>query len=649
MDYDRSTPRLWRRPHSHFELGGVYTQPVSIINFYPTKIFQGPLMTLLLNCDLLSKSFGSKELFSQVSLGISRGDKIGLIGPNGAGKSTLLKILAGIEKADKGTVSSKKSLRIGYVPQSSSYPDTPIEEVLLQAASFDSNLQDYEKETEVSILLSKLGFKDTTQLASTLSGGWKKRLDIAKELIKSPDVLFLDEPTNHLDIEGIVWLESFLKNESTAFIVTSHDRYFLDNIALKIIELNTLYPQGIFSSNGNYTDFVEKREDFFNQQLQSERALASKVRYEVDWLRKSPKARTTKSQARIQSAGQLIDELSDVKARNKIVKTKIDFESTDRQTKKLLTCKNISKTLGDKLLFSKLDLNLSPGMRLGIIGPNGCGKTTLLKLIGNEILPDTGTLKYAEGLRIVYFDQHRQALNLNDTLRQALSPNSDTVIYRGQSIHVNSWGKRFLFNADRMDLPVRQLSGGEKARIGIARLMLKPADLLLLDEPTNDLDIPTLETLEESLMEFSGAIVLITHDRALLDRLTTNVIGLGIDGEIPLLADYRQLEAYIEKNKKSPPQKEIKNTSISFSEPTIKAATPQKNPFRKKKELEKTEAAIHLIEEEIGALNKQMEIHSHQNNLIALQKTCESLDVAQKKLDTLFHLWQELEANNIDK
>lgn len=598
-------------------------------------------MTLYLNCHSLSKSFGSKQLFTGLTFGIFQGDKIGLIGPNGSGKSTLLKILSGLDSPNTGTVAAKKSLRVGYVPQTSTFPELPIEDLLLASLDKDIEIPLHEKQIKVAILLSRLGFKDPSQLATTLSGGWKKRLDIAKELVRSPDLIFLDEPTNHLDLEGILWLESFLQNEPITFVVTSHDRYFLDHVATRIIELNTIYPQGLFTSDGNYTDFIEKKAAFIDYQQQCEKTLASKVRSEVDWLRQSPKARTTKASARIQSAEKLIDQLSEVRTRNKQHKAQIDFEASDRQTRKLLTTKNLSKSIGGRLLFSGIDLTFTQGMRLGIVGFNGSGKTTLLKLLAGELSPDKGTIKFADNLRIVYFDQHRQLLNPNDTLRQALSPNSDTVIYRDQHIHVNSWGKRFLFYPDRMDLPVRQLSGGEKARIGIARLMLQPADLLLLDEPTNDLDIPTLETMEESLKEFPGAIAFITHDRALLDRLATCVIGLGVTEKPPLLADYAQWEEYIKQHKSpvsSPPLLQKSATPKGVSSPS-----KQKLSYQEKKELESMEATIITTEKDIEALSNLVHTYTQNNQLTDLKEACSRLDAAQQELDRLFHRWQELE------
>lgn len=600
-------------------------------------------MTLLLNCHSLSKAYGSRQLFTNLSFGIFQGDKIGLVGPNGAGKSTLLKVLAGLENPDKGTVACRKSLIIGYVPQASEYQSHPIDEVVFDAYKGNTHLPRHELETQVRILLSKLGFKDDSQKADALSGGWKKRLDIAKELINNPDVLFLDEPTNHLDLEGILWLEKFIKSENMAFLITSHDRYFLDNVASRIVELNPTYPQGIFCSDGNYTQYIARKEEFLNYQEQCERALASKVRGEVDWLRQSPKARTVKSSARVQEAERLIQELSNIRTRNRQGTSKIDFESSERQTTKLVAAKNIAKTLGEKELFQGVDLTLVPGMRLGIVGPNGCGKTTLLKIIAGEITPDKGTLKYANDLKVVYFDQHRQKLSLDDTLRRALSPHSDTVVYRGQNIHVNSWAKRFLFNPDRMDLPIKQLSGGERARIGIARLMLQPADLLLLDEPTNDLDIPTLETLEESLSEFPGAIVLITHDRALLDTLCNCVIGLGVPNvPPPLLADLRQWEKFVKENSGKQSSNPSKNTPAN--QPKTESTPVQKLNFKEKRELEQMESGILSLEKKIAELEKLTDIHNQNNNHPELTKTCHELDIANKELEQLYQRWQELDS-----
>jgi ATP-binding cassette subfamily F protein uup len=281
-------------------------------------------------------------------------------------------------------------------------------------------------------------------------------------------------------------------------------------------------------------------------------------------------------------------------------------------------------------------------MRLGIVGPNGSGKTTLLKILAGEMPADIGTIKYADDLRIVYFDQHRQKLNPNDTLRQALAPNSDTVFYRGSHIHVNSWAKRFLFSPERLDMPVKQLSGGERARIGIAKLMLQPADILFLDEPTNDLDIATLETLEESLNEFPGAIALITHDRALLDKITTCVIGLGVPGKVPLLADYHQWDDYLEQHKASMQPSAAKKSTFQQQE-SAPQKTPPKLSYKEKKELDQMEEVIHKTEADIARLEEEMHACTSSDRLDDLQKVCEKIALAQRELERLFHRWQELE------
>lgn len=591
-----------------------------------------------INCDSISKSFGTHRLFEKISAGIFQGDKIAIIGPNGSGKSTFMKILAGRELPDEGTVAIRKNLRIAYVPQISSYPALSIEEVLQEKLkNYEPHLAPHEAAIRVNTIMSKIGFMDPQQNAQTLSGGWKKRLDIACEILCNPDLLLLDEPTNHLDLEGIEWLEKFLQRENLTFMVISHDRYFLANISNRVFELNRQFPKGLFAIEGNYEEFLMRREEFLSGQVQYQKSLSSKVRYEQEWLKKSPKARTTKAQSRVQQAGQLIDELSEIQTRNKQHRSHIDFASTERLTHKLLAAKNISKSIEDRPLFSKLDFVFSPGMRLGIIGANGTGKTTLLKVIAGTLEPDEGTIKRADGLRIVYFDQHRAKIPENITLREALATDGEYVNYRGQHIHVNSWCKRFLFSPDRLDLPVSQLSGGEKARILIAHLMLQPADILLLDEPTNDLDIPTLEVLEESLMEFPGAMALITHDRCMMDKICNVFVGLGVPGPTQLFADYRQWEEYKEKQepaataKKEKPAEKLKEKAES----SIK-----KLSFNEKFELEQIEKKIQVLEAQAAKLHKDIEEASDTN---VLQEKCQELSAVQEQIEKCYARWQELE------
>ncbi|MBX5495737.1 MAG: ABC-F family ATP-binding cassette domain-containing protein, partial [Bryobacteraceae bacterium] len=553
-------------------------------------------MSLILSCQSVSKAFGADPLFENVSLVISEGDRLGLIGPNGAGKSTLLQILAGRIPPDEGTVVLRKGARLGYVPQTSEFPAGVTVRELVSGVLDGLGLEEVEHAARLASTLGRAGFVNGDVVVDTLSGGWKKRLAIACELAREPDILLLDEPTNHLDLEGILWLEKLIQNAPFATIVISHDRYFLENVATSMAELNRLYAGGLFRVDGNYSRFLERREEHLRAESKRQESLEIRVRREVEWLRRGPKARTTKSKARIDEAGRLIEELADISSRMRTATAKIDFTASGRQTKKLIEARGIEKSLGNRRLFSGLDLKLSPGVRLGLAGSNGSGKTTLLRILNGEIEPDAGTIERADNLQVVYFDQNREQLDATTTLRRALSPDSDSVIFRGRPMHVAGWAKRFLFRSEQLDMPVSRLSGGERARALIARLMLRPADVLLLDEPTNDLDIPTLEVLEENLLDFPGALVLVTHDRYLLDRVSTVILGLD-QGEAGYFADYYQWEqaklarpARVEKAEKEKQATEAKSS-----------AAPQKKrlSYIEGREYEQMESKILAAEEEL--------------------------------------------------
>ena len=506
--------------------------------------------SVLLSCEAISKAFGAQVLFTRLSFGLSEGDRVGLIGPNGAGKSTFLKILAGVEEPDSGTRSLRRLTRVGYVPQDPVFPtNLTVEDVLNETFTVEDD-DEVDKAGKIAVTLGRAGFTDFKQTVTSLSGGWKKRLAIVSEVVSAPAILLMDEPTNHLDVDGIIWLENLLKSEPLAYLVISHDRYFLENVTTRIVELNRRYTGGLFESEGRYSDFLVKRDAALRNQAAYQDALANTVRREIEWLRRGPKARTTKAQARIKAAAQSMQELEDLQTRMVDTRATIDFTASERKTKKLLVTKKLSKTFGDKSILKEIELTLTPGVRLGLLGPNGSGKTTLLQLLAGTLAPSSGEIERAENLQIVYFEQDREALNLDLTLKRALVPDGDTVIYRGRPIHVASWANRFLFRSDQLETPIRNLSGGEHARVLIARLMLHPADVLILDEPTNDLDIPTLEVLEESLMEFPGALVLVTHDRFLLDRVSTVLLALDGSGQGLFYADYAQWET--ERKKSSP-------------------------------------------------------------------------------------------------
>ena len=599
------------------------------------------LPTPLLSCESISKGFGVRPLFEGLSFGISEGDRVGLIGPNGSGKSTLLRILAGIEVPDSGARSLRRGIRMGYVPQDPVFPRGRTVEEILTEALVDDPAEEYEKLTRVAIALGRAGFNDPSQPEDILSGGWRKRLAIARELVKAPDILLMDEPTNHLDVEGILWLEELLRSEPLAYLVVSHDRYFLENVATRMLELDRRYPEGLFQAPGTYSDFLEKRDEVLRNQAEYQASLANRVRREVEWLKRGAKARTTKAKGRIQEAERLISELAEIKDRTGAAanaRAGIDFNASDRKTKKLLVAHGLAKSFEGRKIVSGLDMRLVPGMKLGLLGPNGSGKTTLLSLLDGSLEPDAGEIERAEWLRTVRFEQSRDTLDRSVSLRRALAPEGDSVLYQGRSVHVASWAKRFLFNTEQLDTPVSRLSGGEQARILIARLMLQPADLLILDEPTNDLDIPTLEVLEESLQEFPGALVLVTHDRYLLENVSTHVLALDGKGGARYFADYPQWEAHRESAEAAP-----KPTASKPAAPPKETKPSKKLSYREQQEWDRMEEKVLEAEEALATAQAAVEDPAVASNPAELQARCAAMEAARVEVERLYARWAELE------
>src|ERR1700735_3963856 len=595
-------------------------------------------MPPILNAQGVSKQFGADPLLRNIAFTVEERARIGLIGPNGSGKSTLLGILGGGIDPDSGEVTVRKRTRMSYVAQQSEFgPGTTVRAVL-EAALERIAAPAGEWEGRIGETLGRTGFENFSADASRLSGGWRKRLAIAEALVQAPDVLLLDEPTNHLDLSGIEWLEGLLNNSSFACIVVSHDRYFLENVCTDTVGLNRAYPDGLLRVSGNYSAFLVKKEAFLEAQAKRQDALSNRVRTEIEWLRRGPKARTTKSKARIDRAHQLIGELADVSSRNRTATAAIEFSPTDAQTKRLVELENLSYGFAGRTLFAGLNFVLTAGMRVGLVGPNGSGKTTLLKLLRGEIEPLDGGIKRATALRTVYFDQNR-ILEPDVTLRRALAPDSDSVIYQDRVIHVASWAARFLFSGDQLNQPVGRLSGGERARVLIARLMLEPADLLLLDEPTNDLDIPTLEILEESLLEFRGVLVLVTHDRYMLDRVSTSVLGLDGRGNAETFADYSQWDAW-----QRQPQPEAK-TAVPQEK---RAATGKKKlSYLEAREFAGIEDRVTAAEEQLARERSVVEDPAVATDAVRLQEALQAMEQAQSQLDDLYARWAELESKNV--
>jgi ATP-binding cassette subfamily F protein uup len=477
--------------------------------------------------------------------------------------------------------------------------------------------------------------------------------------------MLLDEPTNHLDLAGIEWLEELLRSSAFAAVTVSHDRYFLEATSSQIVELNRVFADGLFRVKGTFSRFLEEKQAYLESQTKQQESLRNRVKTEIEWLRRGPKARTTKSKARIDTANEMIGQLKSMDSRTTVNTAGIDFEASMRKTKRLVEFDNVAlaapaepvgnedgNEIGARLLFTGLNFILTAGMKVGLVGPNGSGKTTLLRLLRGEIEPAEGTIKRAEALRMVYFSQMRE-LDEDLTLRRALAPEGDGIIYQGRTVHVASWAARFLFTGEQLNQPVRNLSGGERARVLIAKLMLEPADVLLLDEPTNDLDIPTLEILEENLLDFPGALVLVTHDRYLLNRVSSTVLGLDGRGNTGRFADYAQWEDWLEEQDEQEKSGEERGKTArradgsSAAQKTGAESAPLAGGKKKLSYLEAREfAAIEMRVEEsdarLAAARDHVEHPDVAINAVALQEALLELDAAQHENDALYARWAEL-------
>ena len=601
----------------------------------------------------ISKTYVLRTLFRGLSLVIEPGERIGVIGPNGAGKSTLMKILAGLESPDQGSIVTEPGLRAVYVPQDDQFPvGTTPRQIVTEAAVKAVTVHDeHEAETLAGIQLGKAGFDESNLDADahSLSGGWRKRLTIARALASGggdPELIMLDEPTNHLDLQGIRWLETIVQRSaatgsgSSAIFVT-HDRAFLESVSTRILEISDAYPGGMLSVRGNYTEFLRRKQEYLDSIAKEEQILSNQVRKDLEWLSRGPQGRQTKAKGRIDASHERMRDLEEVRARNVAAGRKgagLDFNASGRKTKKLLVTKGLSKSFGENHLFRDLDLTLSPGTCVGLLGPNGSGKTTLIRVLTGKLEADEGTIKLSDPApEMVLFSQYREMFDPETPLREALSPGAEQVSFRGKTVHITAWAKRFLFKEEQLDQPVKSLSGGELARIHIASIMLQPADVLVLDEPTNDLDIPTLEILEEALEEFPGALILVTHDRAMLDRLATTYVALDGRGASGVYASLSQA---------------LNVTVLEKPKPEKAAASHGLKPTTKRGGLtyhEKREYAT--IEDNIaeaeGALEQAREHLSDPvvaGDHTKMTEACMKLDEAQKKVDTLYARWEELEA-----
>ena len=611
-------------------------------------------MAPILNAQSISKQFGAMPLFREISLTVEDGDRIGLIGPNGAGKSTLLAILAGQVTPDEGELAVRKRARAAYVPQDSRFAAGLTIRQVLERALAAAHRDESEREGLLRELAGRAGFSDLGVEAAALSGGWRKRLAIVEALVSEPDVMLLDEPTNHLDLAGIEWLEELLTSSSFAAVTVSHDRYFLESTSSQIVELNRIFADGLLRVKGNFSRFLEEKQAYLESQNKQQESLRNRVRTEIEWLRRGPKARATKSKARIDTANAMIDKLKDIDARTVVSTAGIDFDASLRKTKRLVEFKNVAcdvpgaespdhpgEILSGRRLFTGLNFILTAGMKVGLVGPNGSGKTTLLRLLRGKIDAAEGTIRRADALRMVYFSQMRE-LDESLTLRRALAPEGDAVMHQGREVHVASWAARFLFTSEQLNQPVRNLSGGERARVLIAKLMLEPADVLLLDEPTNDLDIPTLEILEENLLDFPGALVLVTHDRYLLNSVSSTVLGLDGLGHTGRFADYAQWEDWIAGREEDERRANSANAASTANSASSSSSAKKKLSYLEAREFAAIEKRVEESDARLSAARERVEDPSIATDAAELQEALKELDAAQHENDALYSRWAEL-------
>ncbi|MEY4577466.1 MAG: hypothetical protein RL701_2169 [Pseudomonadota bacterium] len=607
---------------------------------YPARV------SILLTARSLSHAFSQRPLFDGISFTISDGDRIGLIGPNGAGKSTLLKILAGQVTPDAGELAPRTSLRIGYLPQTPAFEAGASVLSAVEAGLGSSHHLDWQEQARVDEILAKLqlsgGEVSAETLVSTLSGGWQKRVALARELVCDPDLLLLDEPTNHLDVESILWLERLLATSSFATVTVTHDRMFLQKVSRRIFELDRRNAFGLLDVDGDYATYLERKAEAMAAQEQREQSLRNLLRRETEWLRRGPAARTTKQTARIERAGELADEVSGLTARNKTRKASIELEGRGRKTKQLIEARDITKSYDAHVVFEHVELMVGPGTRLSLLGPNGCGKSTLLETLIGKIKPTVGEVVLAPDLKISHFEQHRESLDPDQTLADSIAPGGDMLDYRGSRLHRFGYLERFLFRSEQMRMRVGNLSGGEQSRLLIAKLMLQPADIMVLDEPTNDLDFETLDILQEALVDFPGAVLLVSHDRYFVDQVATQILAFhtapGERGRTTMFADLSQWQSWHAKQRAAadaPAKKSAAAGSVN---------KPKKLSYKDQRDWDTLEARILEAETELTKLEAQ----AAAPDVVTSAERSIELHAAQAKkraeIDVFYARWAELEA-----
>ncbi|MBM5573284.1 ATP-binding cassette domain-containing protein [Deefgea sp. CFH1-16] len=578
-------------------------------------------------------AFGHWPLLDGAGLVLEPGERVGLIGRNGAGKSSLLKAIAGVQKLDEGTIRLVDNAKMAFVPQEPMLnPEHTVFEAVAEGLGnirqvlldyhaaldhLDDSQESLDRLTEIqhelesqdgwrldsliSTTMSQLSLPPET-LISELSGGWKKRVAIARALVTEPQVLLLDEPTNHLDVSAIEWLETMLKGFGGSVLFITHDRRFLDNVSNRIIELDR---GNIVSFPGNFAAYEAKKEELIAQEEVNNKKFDKDLAAEEVWIRQGVKARRTRNEGRVRRLEQLRRERSE--RRERLGKVEFQVEAGDRSGKIVAELENVSKAYGDKVLIKDFSTRILRGDKIGLIGPNGAGKTTLLKMILGELEPDTGSVKAGTKIQVAYFDQFREQLDEEKSVADSVSQGDDFVEIGGQRKHIMGYLEQFLFPAERARSPVKSLSGGERNRLLLARLFTRPANVLVLDEPTNDLDIETLELLEQLLDEYPGTVFLVSHDRAFLDNVVTQTIVFEPNGQI--IENVGGYQDWIDAKARMLASRESnsKTTASKESKPVERTKTARtKLSFNEARELENLPKEIALLEQEQTELQQSL-------------------------------------------
>ncbi|MEI6270415.1 MAG: ATP-binding cassette domain-containing protein [Methylococcaceae bacterium] len=628
----------------------------------------------LLRLSNISIAYGTHALLKNADFQLDAGERVGLLGRNGEGKSTLMKIIAGNVLPDHGDIWRQPELRLAWLEQSPDLPDNATiydavagglgelgewltryhaltlsmdyddDKALNEMGDLQHKLESHNGwhfQQRVETTLNKLDLPGELKI-SDLSGGWKRRVALARALVIEPEVLLLDEPTNHLDFESINWLEEQMLNFQGAVLFVTHDRSFLQKLATRIVDLDR---GNLVSWAGNYDDYLTRKaaalEDEANQNAEFDKKLAD----EEVWIRQGVKARRTRNEGRVRA----LEKLRSERAQRRLQQgtARLALEKGDASGKRVIEVKDICFGYGEKQIIKNFSTLIQRGDKIGLIGANGAGKSTLLKILLQQLVPDSGTVEQGTKLEIAYFDQLRDQLDPNLTVADTVADGNDFVEIAGNKRHVMSYLGDFLFAPARARSPVKSLSGGEKNRLLLARLFTRPANLIVMDEPTNDLDLETLELLEEKLVNYDGTLLLVSHDRAFLDNVVTSVYVLNGSGDVDeFVGGYTDWMSHVDQEKQNKPAIAVKKTeAVSKQEKPVTTAKKKKLSFKEQQELDKLPQLIDDLEAKQVALTEQISSPSfYKKDPLVVAKTLDELKAIEVKLEQVFARWNELEA-----